>query len=200
MASSSTGISSTLFSKSRLGVLSLLFVNSGRRYYMRQIVRLTRLGVGAVQRELAALTSSGILKREPEGRQVYYQANPECPVFAELKAIIVKTGGVADVLRERLAGIAKQCRVAFVYGSFAQGQDDAESDIDVMVIGDVSFAEVADALAPTQQTLGREVNPSVYPPREFRRKLKAKHPFLTSVANGPKIFLIGDEHDVTGLA
>jgi len=188
---SPTGISSTLFSKSRLGVLSLLFVNSDKRYYMRQIVRLTQLGVGAVQRELAALSESGIITRQREGKQVYYQANADCPVFAELKAIIVKTGGIADVLRESLRKIEKQCQAAFIYGSFAQGKDDSESDVDVMVIGKASFSSVTDALSQTQETLAREVNPSVYPAPEFRKKMKAKHPFLTSVVDGQKVFLIG---------
>lgn len=95
------GIASTLFGKSRLAILSLLLVDSDMRFYLKQIVSLARLGVGAVQQELAALSVCGILTRVKEGRHVYFQANPECPIFEELKSIIVKTGGVADVLRDK---------------------------------------------------------------------------------------------------
>ena len=191
-------IGKTLFGKSRLAILSLLLVDHTARLYLRQIVSLTKLGVGAVQRELAALTGCGILIRTVEGRQVYFQANTACPVFAELKSMIVKTAGVADVLRERLASIRKDVRVAFVYGSFAEGREQSQSDIDVMVIGFVSFAAVSDALGDAQSTLRREVNPTVYPVAEFLRKRAT--PFMKTVLSKPKIFLIGDAHDLEGLA
>lgn len=192
------GISSTLFGKSRLAILSLLMVDSDKRFYLKQIVKLTQLGVGSVQQELAALSGCGILTRVKEGRQVYFQANPECPVFDELKSIIVKTGGVADILRERLLRLKDEVRVAFVYGSFAEGEDHAESDIDVMVIGSISFAKISDVLGDVQATLRREVNPTVYPVEEF--KAKQATPFMKSVLSKPKIFLIGDENDLEGLA
>lgn len=194
----STGIASTLFGKSRLAILSLLLVDHTRRCYLKQIVRLTGLGVGAVQRELAALSDCGILVREPEGKQVYFHANIDCPVFDELKSIIVKTGGVADVLRERLHGLNGGIEIAFLYGSFAEGEDHADSDIDVMIIGSASFAEVSDALGDVQSTLRREVNPTVYPVEEFASKRNTS--FMKSVLKKPKIFLIGDPDDLEGLA
>jgi len=192
------GLGSTLFGRTRLAVLSLLLLKPEQRLYLRQIASLTGLAVGAVQRELALLTGCGLLHEEREGRQRYFRANTRCPVFDELKGLLVKTGGLADVLRERLAPLKDRCRVAFIYGSFAEGTEDAQSDVDVMVVGEVSFAEVSDALGEVQLALGREVNPTVYSPGEFGQKLSL--PFLKSVVAKPKIYLIGDEHDLAGLA
>jgi predicted nucleotidyltransferase len=197
MALKSLGLGSTLFGKTRLAVLSLLCLRPERRLYLRQIVRLVGLGAGTVQRELRMLTRCGILVREDEGRQAYFQANPDCPVLSELRSILVKTGGLADVLRERLAPLEARCRVAFIYGSFAAGTEDAESDVDVMVIGEASFAEVSDALGEVQLELGREINPTVYSAQDWSEK--GALPFLQSVMSSPKIYLIGDEHDLAGL-
>ena len=193
-----SGLGSALFSKSRLAILCLLYLNADRRFYLRQIVNSTSLGMGAVQRELKLLSEAGFLLREPEGRQVYYRANRDCPIFEELQAILVKTAGLADVLRDRLGLLADRCRVAFVYGSFAQGLDNSESDVDVMVIGDVTFAAVSDALGDLQTDLRREVNPTVYSVPEFRKKTST--PFIASIIRKPKVFLIGDEDELARLA
>ncbi len=198
MGSELSGLGSVLFSKSRLGVLSLLYLNADERFYLRQIVNTARLGMGAVQREVQTLSKSGLILKEREGRQVYYQANRDCPIFEELKAILVKTAGLADVLRDRLAPLANRCRIAFVFGSFAEGFDSAVSDIDVMIVGDVSFAAVSDALGDLQTELRREVNPTVYGVMEFMEKIST--PFIASVMKKPKVFLIGDEDELARLA
>jgi predicted nucleotidyltransferase len=137
---------------------------------------------------------------EQEGRQKYYRANAECPVFGELKGLALKTAGVGDAVREALIPLAARIRAAFVYGSLARGEEVARSDVDVMLIGKVTFDEAVQALRSAEDRIGREVNPSVYGPAEFRAKLAAKHPFLTTVLNSPKIFLIGGQHDLAGLA
>ncbi len=198
MVSEKSGLGSSLFSKSRLAILALLYLNADQRFYFRQIVNTTKLGMGAVQREVRLLSESGLVLREREGRQVYYQANRDCPIFEELKAILVKTAGLADVLRDRLAPLVNRCRVAFVFGSFAEGLDNAQSDVDVMVIGNVTFAAVSDALGDLQADLRREVNPTVYNVREFREKIST--PFIASIMRKPKVFLIGDEDELTRLA
>lgn len=195
----SVGIGTALFGKVRRAVLALLFCHWERRFYLRQIVRAVGAGQGAVQRELARLTAVGLLVRTREGNQVYYQANQQSSIFAELKALMVKTTGVADVLREVMSELADRIDIAFLYGSLATGTDKATSDVDLMVIGDVTFAEVATAVHSTQETLGREVNPSVYPPDEFRKKVRAGHHFLKTVIQAPKVILIGDEHELARL-
>lgn len=193
-------IADALFGATRQAVLRLLYGHVEDRFYQRQIVRDVALGYGAVQRELGRLTDCGILKRVVEGRQTYYQANRDCPVFEELRGLIRKTFGVADVLREALGPIAEQVRVAFIFGSVAKGREVAESDVDVMVVGDaVKPSEVHAAIRPAQEQLRREVNSKVYHTDEFRRKLTAGQHFVSRVAAGPKIFLVGDERELAKL-
>ncbi len=193
-------IAAALFGKASRAILSLLFTRTDEQLYLRQIVRSCGTGHGAVQRALKRLSEAGIITRRTQGRQVYFQANAACPVFEELKGIIVKTAGVADVLKAALASLAKRIRVAFVYGSIATGREKRGSDVDVMVVGEVSFAEVVSALDPAQKTLGREINPTIYSPDEFAAKLSGGHHFLKRVAGEKRIFLIGDEDEFARLA
>jgi predicted nucleotidyltransferase len=190
-----TTLADALFGKTRRVVLGLLFGHPEEGFYMRQISRILNLGQGALLRELQRLTAAGILLREAHGRQVYYRANKACPIYTDLQGLLLKTVGLADVLRAALAPLAEKIEVAFVYGSMAKGTAQAGSDVDVMVIGAASFAEVVAALNATQDTLRREVNPSSYPPEEVRSKFLAGHHFLKAVLSEPKLFLIGDEDD-----
>jgi len=157
------------------------------------------IGLGAAQREVKRLTDAGIIRRTVSGNQVFYQANADCPIYGELKGLMVKTSGVADVLRAALAPLAAQIRVAFVYGSVAKLAQRNGSDVDVMVVGEPTFGEVVSTVGNAQETLAREVNPTVYSPTEFRSKLKARHHFLTAVIGGEKLCLIGDEHELARL-
>jgi predicted nucleotidyltransferase len=189
-----------LFGKVRGAILSMLFGHADKAFYLRQIVRTTDFGLGPVQRELKQLTESGIIRRTVSGRQVYFQANLDSPIFSELKGIITKTAGIGDTLRAALAPIAGQIKVAFVYGSVGRGEEGLRSDIDLLVVGDVAFADVVINLQAAQELLGREIIPTVYPPDEFKAKVRAKHHFLTSVLKGPKIYLIGEENELGRLA
>jgi predicted nucleotidyltransferase len=193
-------LAAALFGKTRREVLALLLSHADESFYLREVVRHAGTGIGAVQRELKRLTEVGVIVRLVRGRQVYYQANRQCPIFAELQGLLMKTAGVADVLRTALASLADRIRVAFLYGSMAKGSAKSGSDVDMLVVGEVTFAELVSALGPTQERLGRDVNPSVYPPSEFCRKLAERHHFLTSVLREPKVFLIGDGHELERLA
>ena len=194
-------IGAALFGATRQAVLHLFFGHPARRFYQRQIIRAIGLGSGAVQRELEQLTSAAILTRTVEGRQTYYQANHECPVFHELHGLVRKTFGVAEVLQGGLRPLKKRIQLAFIYGSVAAGIERAASDIDVMVVADqVSLGEVVSALTGAQRELQREINPSIFRRQEFCRKLSHGHHFLSSVVSGPKIFLIGDEGKLRRLA
>lgn len=194
-------IGASLFGATRQAVLSLFFSHPDQRYYQRLVIRMIGLGSGAVQRDLERLTSAGVLTRTVEGRQIYYQANPKSAVFGELRGLIRKTFGIAEVLRSGLATVRPQIRVAFVYGSVAAGSETSASDIDLMIVGDdISLDMVVSALVDTQAALGREVNPSVYSAEDFCRKLAQGHHFLSNVLQGPKLFIIGDESELEGLA
>jgi hypothetical protein len=194
-------IAAALFGAVRQGVLALLYGHPNQRFFQRQIVRELGLGSGAVQRELVRLTRSGILTRNVEGRQTYFQANGDSPIFDELRSLIRKTFGLSGVLQAALLPIAGRVRLAFIYGSIARGAEKASSDVDVMIVGDdVSLDDIMPGLSTAQRQLRREVNPSVYRTAEFCRKLAEGHHFVTSVVAGPKTFLVGDERELARLA
>jgi predicted nucleotidyltransferase len=192
--------STILFGRIRRRVLAWLFGHAEERFYLRQIVRQSGTAQGAVQRELQKLVEAGILRRTVEGRHVYFQANRESPIFAELHMLLLKTAGIVEVIREALAPLADRIRAAFVFGSGARGELRSDSDVDVLVVGDVSFPAVADALASAQTRLGRDVNPTVYPPAEFRKKIRAGHHFLTTVLQEPRLFAVGGPDELARLA
>ena len=188
-----------LFGLTRRRVLALLFGHADEWFYLRQIVRRSGAAQGAVQRELHLLTGAGILRRTVEGRQVYFQANRESPIYPELHALVSKTAGIVDVIREALAPLADGIRVAFVIGSAAREELRNDSDVDVLVVGDTSFTAVAEALATAQARVGRDVNPTVYPPAEFRKKIRTGHHFLTTVLQEPRLFVVGGPDELAGL-
>jgi predicted nucleotidyltransferase len=191
---------SGLFGKTRQAVLALLYGRADSSFYTKQILDAVKIGRGTVQRELKNLTDTGIIIREVQGRQVYYRANARCPIFDELKSIVRKTFGVADVIRQSLATNADKIRVAFIFGSVAKSTDDRRSDIDLMVVGKISFGDVVSLLTPAEQKLAREVNPVVYPIAEFKKKVKEDHHFVKTVLEDEKIFVIGDEDELRKLA
>ena len=187
-------------SRLRAKVLGWLFLHPDERFFVRQLTSLLREDVANTSRELARLAGTGILTCRTEGRQKYYQANRVCSVFSELQGLVRKTSGLADVLQNALKPLAAHITVAFVYGSMATDSPTSASDVDVMVVGDCSFGEVVDAVTPAQDMLGREVNPSVYSAEEFADRAAGGQPFLKSVLEGAKVFLIGDAGDLARLA
>jgi predicted nucleotidyltransferase len=190
----------TLFGKTRRAVLSLLYGRADEEFYIRYILRSVSVGHGSVQRELKRLAEARILRRTARGRQVYYQANRDSPIFPELKSLITKTAGVGDILLNALAPLAERIKIAFIFGSVAKGEETRRSDIDLLVVGDVSFMDVVTNLQAAQKAIGREINPTVYPSKEFESKIKANHHFLSTLLDGPKISLIGDENELSRLA
>ena len=180
--------------------MSLLYGHADESFYLRQIVRMTGGGLGPVQRELKQLTDTGIIRRSMQGHQVYFQANPDSPIFNELKSLITKTAGVAGTLQSALAPIADRTSIALVYGSIARGEENQHSDVDLLLVGDTSFSEVVKALRSAQETLGREINPTIYPVDEFRSRIAEGHYFIRDILDGPKIFVIGDEDELKRLA
>ena len=191
---------SGLFGKTRQSVLALLYGRADSSFYTKQILDAVKIGRGTVQRELKNLTDTGIITREVEGRQVYYRANEKCPIFNELKSIVRKTFGVADVIRQSLSTVADKVRVVFIFGSIARSADDRKSDIDVIVVGAISFGDIVNLLSTAEEKLGREVNAVVYPISEFKQKVREDHHFVKTVLEGEKIFLIGDEGELRRLA
>lgn len=189
-----------LFGSYRQRVLSLLLLHPDSSYYVRELARLTGTSAGTLHKELTRLAQAGLLLREEQGNQVRYQANRACPLFPELASLFRKTTGLAGVLADALQALASGIALAFVFGSLARGEENAASDVDLLLIGTASFADVVKALHPAQQTLQREINPVIYSPAELTRRITAQEPFVRELLSKPKLFVIGSEDDLGKLA
>lgn len=187
-----------LFGTYRKKVLGQLLLHPDTDYHVRELARLTHTAPGTLHKELARLADAGLLLRKAQGNQVRYQANTQCPVFAELAGVMRKTTGAAQVLAQALLPLAP--RVALIFGSVASGTENTRSDVDLLVVGDVGFADLVQATYPAQQELGRDINPVVYSQVEFERRVQESDPFVVNLLANPKLFLIGTEHDLSQLA
>ena len=185
-----------LFRGYRRRVLALLLLHADKRYHVREIARLTDTVAGTLHKELARLADAGLLLKETVGNQVLYGANRDCPIFEELASIFRKTSGITDVLAGALASFSEKIVAAFVFGSMASGKEAAGSDVDLLVIGDVGFTEVARAIYSAQEVLGREINPKVYSKEEWNQMLKNKDAFIKEVLKKPKLFITGSEDEL----
>lgn len=194
-----TSTADALFPAVRQRVLAVLFGSPDRSFYANELIALARSGTGAVQRELASLLAAGLITVRDQGNQKHYQANAASPVFAELRGLVLKTVGLADVLRAALAPLAGQITMAFVYGSVARREDTTASDVDVLIVSDaLGYAEVFGALESAAQTLGRAINPTLYTRAELARRRAQANAFVTRVLDQPRIWLMGDEEALRG--
>lgn len=194
----SQSLAALLFPEYRRRILGLLLLHPDTQLHGREIARRTHLPAGTVTRELNKLAEAGLLSRDKRGNQQLYRANANCPVFTEIASILRKTSGIADIMASALTPLAAQIEAAFIYGSVAQGRETSGSDIDVMLIGSVTFDDAVRLLWPYQAKLGREINPNVFHPAEFSARID--EPFLRDVLAKPKIFLIGSEDELAKLA
>lgn len=189
-------LSAALFTKTQARVLGVLFGRPEQTFYLTEIVRMAQVGRGSVQRELDRLVKSGLVTVRSIGNQRHFQANASCPIFNELHGIVMKTSGIADVLRDALSPLGNGVKHAFVFGSIGADTAKAGSDIDLMVIGEVSFTDVVHALMKIHDQLGREVNPVVVTMDDFRRKVLNRDRFAARVWKEPKIFVKGAHDDL----
>jgi len=190
-------LADALFPSTRQRVLAALFGQPGRSFYAAEVIAQARAGSGSVQRELADLTQVGLLTCTKVGHQKHYQANPASPVFNELRSLVIKTVGLADVLRSALGPLAHQIHMAFVFGSVAKGQDSAQSDVDLLLVSDtLGYGDVFAALEPASQTLGRAINPALYTAADFKARQLGDNAFIHRVMQQPKIWLIGQEESL----
>lgn len=185
-----------LFGAYRQRALTQLLLHPDSSYHVRELARLTGTTAGTLHKELARLAEVGLLLREKQGNQVRYRANRECPVFAELAGLFRKTTGLVGVLAEALHSLQPAPHLALVFGSIARGEESAGSDVDLLLIADCSFADAVRALHPAQGILQREINPVLYSTAEFGRRLEAGEGFVLNILANPKLFIIGNEHDL----
>ena len=188
---SSKNLAGVLFGAYRRKLLGLLLLNSQQGFYVREIERLTGVPAGSLHRELKLLTEAGLLQRTVNGSQVHYQADRSCPIIDELTGIFRKTAGLADIVRDVLKPLQGNLEFALIFGSVARAKENSSSDVDVLVVGDVTFVEVVEALSGAEKRLIREVNPVVMTGDSFRSKRKKKDRFITRILAEPKIMLMG---------
>jgi len=193
----SASLANALFPKVRQRVLAVLFGTPDRSFYANEVIALAQSGTGAVQRELLSLSEAGLLLVSKQGNQKHYQANASAPVFSELRGLVLKTMGLADVIRTALAPLAAQIDIAFIYGSVARQQDNAHSDVDVMIVSpNLGYGEVFGALETATVSLSRKVNPTLYTPADWAKRIEQDSAFISRVLLQPKIWLIGNEEDL----
>jgi len=198
--SAQSPLSDVLFGQIRSGVLALLYGWADKAFYVRQIARRVNASAGSVRRELEKLAAVDLIVRTSVGNLVFYQANQRHPTFPEMRALVNKTVGMFNTLHSALEPLSNRARVAFVYGSIARQEERAESDIDLMIIGDIELDDVLVRLQKAETALGRAVNPTVYSIHEFERKLEEGNHFLNAVLDGKKVFLIGNEDELREVA
>jgi predicted nucleotidyltransferase len=191
------GLSNALFSKVQQRVLGLIFGQPERSFYMSEIIRKVQSGTGAVERELSRLQRSGLVSVERIGNQKHYRANQQSPIFAELRSIVAKTVAVTEPLRKSLEPYSNEIKAAFVYGSVAKGMDTANSDIDLIVIGDeLNYSGLYAAVQNAEDALHRTVSPTFLSFEDWWRKASGKRSFISKVNALPKIFVFGSEQDL----
>ena len=185
-----------LFGTYRQRVLAQLLLHPESSYHVRELARLTGTTAGTLHKELAKLAEVGLLRREKQGNLVRYQANRECPVFAELAGLFRKTSGLVDVLAEALRPLQPAPELALVFGSLARGDENARSDVDLLLIADCTFGAAIKVLHPAQEILQREINPVLYTAAEFARRVEAREGFALNILTNPKLFIIGSDNDL----
>lgn len=188
-----------LFSSNvRVQLLVILLTNPDEEFYIRQLARRTGEHPYAVQRELRRLERLGLLTSHTRGRMKYYSVERGFPLYPELKRIILKTAGLGDLVREGLQNLGS-IEFAFIYGSIAAGEEDAASDIDLMLVGEIDLLALAPVIAGLEERLGRSINYVAHSSEEFKERKEQKDPFLEDVLRGPIVMLIGREDGLSGI-
>jgi predicted nucleotidyltransferase len=181
-----------LFTSTQQRILALLFGQTDRSFFANELIQLARSGTGAVQRELERLAASGLVVVTKVGNQKHFQANPDAPVFAELRSIVLKTLGLVDPLRAALEPLAELIDLAIVYGSVAKRADTASSDVDLLVVsGTLTLERLYAALAMVEHEIARKINVTLYTSREYQQRREEGHPFLAKVLAGEYWVLMG---------
>lgn len=188
-----------LSSKIRGEVFRILFGVDDNALHLREIERRSGLTIGTVQQEIKKLLKLDLIKRQRDGNRIYYQANREHPLYTEIRNIVLKTTGLAEVIKGALSA-SPDIKIAFVFGSIAHQTEKAASDVDLMVIGTLGLRKLTGLLTGVSVRVGRDINPHVFSEKEFVRRKKGRDHFLNQVLESSKIFIIGTENDLAEMA
>jgi predicted nucleotidyltransferase len=187
-------LSELLSSRARSEIFRLLFGGTGEELHVREIERRSGLNDSTLRQELRKLIRLDLVQSRRDSNRVYYRAKIESPLYPEIRNLVLKTSGLSDVLKSALTD--RRIRVAFVFGSIASGEEKADSDVDLMVIGQLGLRDLSRLLSGIEEKIGREVNPHVLPEEGFRKRIRAKEHFVSSVMESPKIFVIGSQREL----
>ena len=179
-----------LRSKARQRLLAYYFTNPTARHHLRNLAERLSIDPSNLSKEMGRLEREGLFRSEVSGRQKYFQLNREYPLFDEVRSIVAKTIGAAPLIAESLKKIEGMGE-AYLYGSFARNQQDAASDIDVLVIGTPREEVLAEAMQKLERQLGREINYTVLTRKEFESRRSRKDAFLESVWHNRRVSLVG---------
>lgn len=179
-----------LFPQVRAEIVRLLFADSSKEFHLRELARLSNLALGTLQAEVKKLTAAQLLTPRRDGNRLYYRANTDHPIFAELQGLALKTTGLREQLAEALRSL-DGVQLAFVFGSLAAGTAGAASDVDLFVIGTIGLRALAPRLRPVAEALDREINPHVLSAATFTAKARSGDAFVTNVLAAPKLWITG---------
>jgi predicted nucleotidyltransferase len=182
-------------SRIRAKALGWFYTHTDESFFVRQLASILNEDSTNLSRELSNLEKTSILSSERKGNLKLFKANLQCPFFAELKVLVLKTIGVFGEIKSAL-GTLDGIKHAFVFGSYAKGEENAQSDIDLMLVGDVDIDKLDETMAELEKKLGRSINYLTFEGKEFAQKRKKKDGFLMGVLNEKKIMLIGDENSL----
>ena len=181
-------------SRLRRQLLTHYFTHPEEKYYVREIASLLNLDAGNLSRELRSLARIGVFEEERKGRIKFYRLNLGWPLYDEVKKIVFKTAGIEGSLRGIMSGIPG-IKLAFIYGSYAKGMEQASSDIDLLIVGDSNRKHLTSKIRELENRIQREINFNVYTEKEFTEKSREKGSFLAEVLEDKKILLKGTLHD-----
>jgi uncharacterized protein len=180
-----------LMPAARVKVLGFLLLNASEECYLREIARRAGVPLKAAQRELETLEQIALVERTRRGRQVFFRVQTAHPLFADLRALLLKSDGLALPLRKTLEGV-RGVQAAAIYGSVAAGTDTGRSDIDLLVVGSADAVALHDAISAIEDRLGRPINYTLLTPKELAARKRKREPFLVRVLGGNLIAVVGD--------
>jgi predicted nucleotidyltransferase len=188
-----------LFPEIRSKILATLILQPEKRWFLTELAQHLRTPPSSLQREVEALSRAGLLEQTKDGRRVYFKADTNSPVFSDLRGLLEKTAGLIPILREEVDSFGKRIQLAFVYGSTARSEESSESDVDLLIVGDVGLSDLVPSLRRAERRFGRPVNPTVYSSKEFKTKARNQDHFLTTVLRGSKEFVKGDDGELAAM-
>ncbi len=177
-------------SESRAKIFELLFNGENPDYYLRELARLSGISIRAIQNEIHHLCLLDLLVMRKDGNRNYYQANSNHPIYSDLVSLVKKTSGIIFELEEIFKD--SKVEVAGVFGSFGTKKEKGSSDIDLLVIGDLSLRRFSKMIQGLEERFGREINPHIYTKLEFGSKIKDQNHFVSSILKEDLRFLKGD--------